>query len=134
VFDDLSRVETWHVKARKRRPLKSSITGKLTQRLGKVRQSNGQTHVGFAWYQREQWDRLRELAADAHGLEEQYDAWLASAERTLAMVRSQGLKVERVVVDVEEIAAWCARAGRRFDGKARSEYVAELMRNRASQT
>ncbi len=122
------------MKARKRRPLKSSITGKLTQQLGKVRRSKGQTHVGFAWYQRDQWARLRELAADAEVLEENYDAWLTSAERTLATIKSQGLGVERVQVDVEEIAAWCARAGRRFDGKARSEYVAELMRNRASRT
>jgi len=122
------------VKARKRRPLKSSITGKLTRRLGKVRHSQGHTHVGFAWYDRGQWARFRELAADADGLEEDYDAWLTSAERTLATLRSQGLSVERVLVDVEEIAAWCTREGRRYDGKARSEYVAELMRNRASQT
>ncbi len=122
------------MKSRKHRPLKSSITGKLTQRLGKVRQSKGQTHVGFAWYQRDQWARLRELAADAEGLEEHYDAWLTSAERTLETVKSEGLSVERVLVDVEEIAAWCARAGRHFDGKARSEYVAELLRKRASQT
>jgi hypothetical protein len=74
------------------------------------------------------------LAADTDQLEEDYDAWLTSAERSLATVRSQGLGVERVVVDVEEIAAWCIRKGRRFDGKARSEYVADLMRQRASQS
>ena len=122
------------MKARKRSPLKSSITGKLTRRLGKVRPSKGHTYVGFAWYQRGQWARLRELAADAAGLEEDYDAWLTSAEASLATLKSQGVSVERVVVDVEEIAAWCARAGRRFDGKARSEYVADLMRNRVSQS
>jgi hypothetical protein len=88
--------------------------------------------VGFAWYQREQWARLRELAADVDRLEEDYDAWLISAERTFAVVKSEGLAVERVPVDVQEMAAWCAREGRQFDSKARSEYVADLMRNRAS--
>jgi len=120
------------VKARKHRPLKSSITGKLSRRLGKVHHSPGSTHVGIAWYQREQWARLRELAADVDALEEDYDAWVASAERSLAMVRSQGLAVERVAVDVDDIAAWCTREGRPFDSKARSEYVAQLMRRRAS--
>lgn len=122
------------MKDRKDSPLKSSITGKLTRRLGKVPQSKDETAVGFAWYQRHQWGRLRELAADAEGIEENYDAWLTSAKRSLATVKSQGLSVERVQVDVEEVAAWCARAGRRFDGKARSEYVAELLRNRTSRT
>jgi hypothetical protein len=121
------------VKARRHRSLKSSITGKLTQRLGRVRQASGGTHVGFTWYQREQWARLRELAADAPALEESYDDWVASAERALASVRARGLTVERVVVDVDEMAEWCRRAGRPFDSKARSEYVADFMRTRKSQ-
>ena len=122
------------MKARKHRLLKSSITGKLTRRLGKVRRSEGRTHVGFAWYERAQWPRLRELAADVDQLEEDYDAWLTSAERGVATLKSEGLSVERVLVDVEEIAAWCTRKGRRFDSRARSEYVADFMRQRASQT
>ncbi len=122
------------MKARRHRPLRSGITGKLTQRLGKVRQSTGQTHVGVAWYQREQWTHLRELAADADVLEENYDDWVASAERALMTVRAQGLTAERVEVDVDEIAEWCRRAGRQFDSKARSEYVADLMRRRDSKT
>jgi hypothetical protein len=78
VFDDFSREDAWQVKARRHRPLRSSITGKLTERLGKVRQSTGGSHVGLAWYQREQWARLRELAADTAALEEYYDEWVAS--------------------------------------------------------
>jgi antibiotic biosynthesis monooxygenase (ABM) superfamily enzyme len=89
--------------------------------------------VGVAWYQREQWAHLRELAADAESLEEHYDEWVASAERALATVKAQGLTVERVTVDIDGMAEWCRRAGRPFDGKARSEYVAELMRKRDSQ-
>ncbi len=121
------------MKARRHKPLRSSITGKLTRRLGKVRQPSAGTHVGVAWYQREQWARLRELAADASVLEEHYDDWVTSAERALVTVKAQGLTVERVAVDVDEMAEWCRRAGRPFDSRARSEYVADLMRRRDSQ-
>ena len=121
------------MKARRHRPLRSGIIGNRTQRLGEMPQPPGGTHVGVAWYQREQWARLRELAADAPALEEYYDEWVASAERTLTTVKAQGLTVERVTVDVDEMAEWCRRAGRPFDSEARSEYVADLMRRHDSQ-
>ena len=89
-------------------------------------------HVGFAWYRAEQWQRLHELDAGATQLHEQYEDWVASANRTIAELASHGIMVEKVPVDVEEIAAWCSREGMRFDSKARSMYVADLLRKRAA--
>ncbi len=42
----------------------------------------------------------------------------------------QGMRVEKVDVDVEEVAAWCTAAGRPFDSKARAEYASETLRKR----
>jgi hypothetical protein len=86
--------------------------------------------VGFAWYRPEQWARLRELASDTAQIEETHEAWLSTAERTEADVRALGIVVERVAVDVDEIADWCNQDGRAFDSTARAEYVAEAMHRR----
>ena len=39
--------------------------------------------IAVAWYRRDQWERLRELAADPEKLEPTYDEWLEMAQRKL---------------------------------------------------
>ena len=39
--------------------------------------------TGIAWYGRDQWTRLGELASDADKLEASYEDWLAGAQKTL---------------------------------------------------
>ena len=89
-------------------------------------------HVGFAWYRADQWQRLHELDSGATELHDRHEDWVASAERTIAELASHGIVVERVPVDVDEIAAWCTRHGKRFDSGARSLFVAELLQKRAT--
>ena len=89
-------------------------------------------HVGFAWYRADQWQRLYELDAGATELHDRYEDWVASADRTIAELASHGIVVERVPVDVDEIAEWCTRHGKRFDSSARSLFVAELLQKRAT--
>jgi len=87
-------------------------------------------NVGIAWYLPEPWDRLREIAADADHMEKTYAEWLAVAERTLAEMAERGFEVKKVVVDVNELAAWCAEQGVSIDSAARSQYVASLLQAR----
>ena len=89
-------------------------------------------HVGFAWYTPAQWARLRDLAADPEVLDESFAAWLANAERVEADFTRRGVAIERVLVDVDTVAGWCARRNRPFDGAARSEFVAEHLRKRTA--
>src|SRR5437867_1955854 len=83
--------------------------------------------VGFAWYRKEQWALLRELDADPDALDDTYEEWLASATRTMATLRSRGVLVQRVPIDVEAVANWCARQARPFNGAGRAAFVAELL-------
>src|SRR5712691_4703559 len=39
--------------------------------------------TGVAWYRRDQWSRLRELASDRDKLDDSYDQWLAGAQKAL---------------------------------------------------
>lgn len=119
------------MKSRKRKALRSSTSRTLYHRLGKVRHPRRAQRVGFVWYKPEQWRHLRELAADAEKLDETYEAWLSSAERTEADLRTLGILTERVSVDIDVLADWCRAQGRPFDSAARADYAAEAMRMRS---
>lgn len=84
--------------------------------------------VGFAWYRREQWQRLRQVSADVEELEESYHEWLATASTRFRQLQELGFNIRRADVDVEDLVEWCKQQGRPVDGAARADYVAEGLR------
>jgi hypothetical protein len=90
--------------------------------------------TGIAWYRRNQWTRLRELAADPDKLEESYDDWLAGAQKALVQIAVTGVRAQRVDVDIDALVRWCQAEGRRLDSAARAAYTAlQLRRNHQGQ-
>ena len=90
---------------------------------------NGHNVVtGIAWYRRDQWTRLRELASDADKLEESYDDWLAGAQTAFVQMGIAGVRAQRVDVDLDELARWCRVEGRSLDSAARAEFAASRLR------
>ena len=83
--------------------------------------------IAFVWYRPDQWRRVRDVAADAEGLEMSYSEWLQVAQARFAEVQSAGFRVEKVEVDSEELIRWCNERGLENDGKARSRYAAEKL-------
>src|SRR5216110_2772675 len=83
---------------------------------------------GVAWFDREQWQHLRRVAADPERLEESYEAWVAMAERTINDLEATGMLIERVPVDTEELVAWCTGQSRPIDSSARAEFAARQLR------
>ncbi|MGI5861946.1 MAG: hypothetical protein ACOX6T_07785 [Myxococcales bacterium] len=86
----------------------------------------GGTQVCLAWYKRDQWPRFREVSAEPERLAETYDEWLADANRQLEDLRARKIAVTRVIVDVEELIAWCERNGRKVEPGAAAEFAASL--------
>ncbi|NLF38136.1 hypothetical protein GX586_01735 [bacterium] len=84
--------------------------------------------TGVAWYRREQWELLRYVSSDADKLEDTYDEWLESAERTFKEILKAGINLVKVDVDVDELVAWCRSQGRPVDGDARSLFVTHKIR------
>ena len=82
-----------------------------------------QLRTGVAWYRAEQWERLRDIVAAPEALEETYEEWVAMATEKLSHLAEQGLVLEKVDVDVEELLAWCNERGRAVDGEARAEFA-----------
>ena len=87
--------------------------------------------IGIAWWRRDQWERLLEISEDAEGQYDNYDDWLADAQKNLAG-GANGIPGQKVDLDVEELLAWCNEKGLRVNGQARAQYVVEVMRLRDS--
>ena len=85
--------------------------------------------VGVAWYRAEQYGLLRALAVDSDSMADTYEQWLAGVTKTMNDMRQQSMVAHRVDVDVNELVVWCERQGRVWDGGARSEYAAGMLRS-----
>jgi hypothetical protein len=54
-----------------------------------------------------------------------YEEWLKSFDRTVSSLRQLGGDAVKVVVDVEELLAWCRERGVPITGGSRSQFVLE---------
>src|SRR5205823_11750763 len=93
------------------------------------KESNQKIVVGFAWYRREQWERVRDIASDAGEFEDTYEEWLRVAEQKLSELAAAGLDVKKVDVDSEQLILWCNEQGLDMNAQARSRYAAEKLRD-----
>ena len=89
--------------------------------------------VGFAWFDRKQWQRLTKAVEDRNELDATYEQWEQSALEAVRMIERQGQKVEMVHIEVESLVSWCMAKGLPVNGKSRAEYVTQLMQRRHGQ-
>jgi hypothetical protein len=86
--------------------------------------------MGLAWYRREQWQRIRDISDDADDMHDSYEDWLSSAEQRFKEIKATGMNIQKVDIDSEQLILWCNMRGKAVDGKARSDYVSEKLRER----
>ncbi|NQV70188.1 MAG: hypothetical protein HQ498_09195 [Pseudohongiella sp.] len=88
-------------------------------------------NVGMCWYQREQWELLKESAADPERLDDSYEEWKTGANGAIQDLEKQGIYPKKVSVRVSELIEWCNEKGYELNGKARSEFATYLLSKRA---
>jgi hypothetical protein len=86
--------------------------------------------LGLAWYTREGWERLRELAVDREQLDDSFDAWERGAQAAITELAAMGRIVRKVPIDLEALLAWCQAQDRPLEASARAEYVTHLLQQR----
>ena len=62
------------------------------------RQRSPTIAVGVAWFDREQWRRLCEVAVDRAKLDDTFEEWEANARRALVNPGAAGVKAEPVSI------------------------------------
>ena len=85
--------------------------------------------LGVAWFRPQDWNRLREIAADRDALEESHQEWVEGATRTIRKLERQGVRPRRVIIDLDDYLAWCAARKLPLDGSSRASFAAERIRD-----
>jgi hypothetical protein len=78
---------------------------------------------GVAWYEPADWRAVREAAIDPDDLESSYDDWLRLSKASCAELALDGIDVERVRVNAEELIGWCRERCIPLDAQARSRFA-----------
>jgi hypothetical protein len=84
--------------------------------------------AGVAWYDRDQWERVRGLAADPELLEVSYESWVAMAERSVRELEAAGMIIKRVPVNAVALESWCRARGLPINSSARARFAADELR------
>jgi hypothetical protein len=83
--------------------------------------------LGLAWYTREGWKRLCELADDRDTLDDTFEDWERGALAAVRDLESGGRQIRKVTIDVDALVVWCRERHCRVDSAARAEYVTYLL-------
>lgn len=81
--------------------------------------------IELPWYSRENYPGILAVVADPHNFASTYDQWLMAAENNERVARQAGLEIDRVMIEPEAFARWCAEKGIAPDSAARRNYVLE---------
>lgn len=80
--------------------------------------------IGIAWYRPRDWERLRQLSTDSENLEDSHGEWLVGVNRAVREMEKEGLRIRKVIVDLDELVGFCQREAVQLDAAARSSFVA----------
>jgi hypothetical protein len=85
--------------------------------------------IAIAWYKPEQWALLKAYSTDKEVIEDTFEEWAEHAEKQFEGMRKEGLKMHKVVIDIDALVAWCKERDLPLNAEARSQYASELLRD-----
>lgn len=83
--------------------------------------------VGIGWYERDSYERCRQIFDDGDEIPDTFEEWILSATSTESALISQGMTTVRARIDPEEFMMWCSERGfEKVDHSARLAYCNEI--------
>ena len=97
------------------------------------RKRDREMRLGFAWFDRVQWHRLREVADDRNELDDTFEQWERNALDAIRAIQRKGQRVEKIHIDVDAFVSWCKSKRLPINSVSRAEYVIFVLRQRDEQ-
>ncbi len=79
--------------------------------------------INMAYYRQTDWDRFLQLIDDRKSMHDSWEEWHKAYEKAKKSIEAEGLVVNQVIVDIDELDKYCKVRGIKNDGKARSKYI-----------
>lgn len=87
-------------------------------------------NIAIAWYQKDEWEKMKALSVDPDDLDDDYESWKINANTLIATLRESGVIAQKVSVKADRLLQWCQQQGKPLNGEARSGYAAFLLEQR----
>jgi hypothetical protein len=84
------------------------------------------TMIAICFYTPDSYEQLMKVADDKKTLCDTYTDWLVEFSNAVEGMKSQGLEVVPVRINVEELIEWCKKNKIKNTSANRSKYVAEI--------
>ncbi|HYZ87514.1 MAG TPA: hypothetical protein VE621_24070 [Bryobacteraceae bacterium] len=84
--------------------------------------------VGIAWYEAEDYDRLKAMFTDGWKLPDTFADWQEMAHSVCETLTAEGHQVVKARIDPETFPQWCRDRGMEMDAEARTLYGTECAR------
>jgi len=95
----------------------------LANKMRELNPNNVPSSVEISWYTRESYPRCLAIFEDAADRPPTFDAWLIKAEQIEQDLRQRGMRVLRMEIDPDALAAWCAAHACHVDKKGLAGYA-----------
>ena len=86
--------------------------------------------LAIPWFTAESWPKLLAVAADRSNLPDTFEEFDQRAGKRFEDFVAQGHPCEKVLIDVDQLAAWCSDRGIPLDGNARAAFAGYLLAQR----
>lgn len=84
-------------------------------------------YAGICWFDKNQWDRLKEVAEDRDRLEDTWEEWHSRSLDMIETFATRNIFIEKVPVDLEELILWCESKKKGVNSATRAEFVTQKM-------
>lgn len=81
--------------------------------------------VNVAYYEKRDYTRFLSIIDDRDDMHDSWEEWFLAFMKTIAFLKSQGLFVKAVTVDLDELIKYCTDRKMKNNGATRSQFVME---------
>lgn len=79
--------------------------------------------VKLAYYKKKDWNRFLKMIDDREGMYDRWHEWHKAFEKMKLDLEKQGISVVTITVNLDDLAAYCQRQGKKIDGATRAQFV-----------